>query len=85
MGSEMCIRDRYQIYVPPSYSMRVQLDAPEGNDVDLYVKTGSGTSYMSTLESSTGYGDKDIWIMPGNGDQNMYIVVLTQVGGGSYD
>ena len=77
--------DQYQIFVPPSYSMRVQLDAPDGNDVDLYVKTGSGTSYMSTLESSTGYGDKDIWIMPGNGDQNMFIIVMTQVGGGSYD
>ena len=77
--------DQYQIFVPPSYTMRVQLDAPAGNDVDLYVKTGSGTSYMSTLESSTGYGDKDIWIMPGNGDQNMYIIVMTQVGGGSYD
>ena len=40
---------------------------------------------MSTLESSTGYGDKDIWIVPGNGDQNMFIIVMTQVGGGSYD
>jgi len=51
--------DQYQIFVPPSYSMRVQLDAPDGNDVDLYVKyEASAGAYMSTLESSTGYGDR---------------------------
>ena len=77
--------DQYKLFVPSSYTLRVQLDAPDGNDVDLYLKTGSGTSYMSTLESDTGYGDKDIWMEFGNGDQDIYIIVMTQIGGGSYD
>jgi len=78
--------DQYEIFIPSSYTLRVQLDAPDGNDVDLYVKTGGAAgAYMSTLESSTGYGDKDIWVQMGNGDQSMKIIVYTNIGGGSYE
>lgn len=77
--------DQYQIFVPTSYSLRVQLDAPDGNDVDLYLRTGSGSSYMTLIDSDTGYGDKDIWMEFGNDNQNVYIIVMTQVGGGAYD